>query len=58
MYNLEEEKLNDYPALMSQLVQRFFRDKDSATSPENDLEFLKQEIAEIKQALNDLLERR
>ncbi|XP_044267213.1 short transient receptor potential channel 4-like isoform X1 [Tribolium madens] len=53
----EEEKKNDYPALMSQLVQRYFRDKDSATSPENDLEFLKQEIAEIKQAVNDLLEK-
>ncbi|RZC42137.1 short transient receptor potential channel 4, partial [Asbolus verrucosus] len=53
----EEETYNDYPALMSQLAQRYFRDKDTSASSENDMEALKQELADIKQAVNDLLAR-
>jgi hypothetical protein len=43
---------------MSQLVQRYFRDKDSAASAESDIDGLKLEIADLRQAINDLLERR
>lgn len=53
----EESRKNDYPALLSQLVQRYFREKDSSSSAETDVEVLKQEIADLRQTVNDMVEK-
>ncbi|XP_030757122.1 short transient receptor potential channel 5-like isoform X2 [Sitophilus oryzae] len=45
----------EYPALMSLLVQRYFREKDEANQAASELDILKQEIHELKALLNDII---
>ncbi|KAF7285240.1 hypothetical protein GWI33_011561 [Rhynchophorus ferrugineus] len=45
----------EYPALMSLLVQRYFREKDEANQAASELDLLKQEIHELKALLNDII---
>lgn len=48
----DEQMTKDFPILMSQLVQRYFREKDAgADKPAVDLESIKQDLAEIKELL-------
>lgn len=52
----EDEQISkDFPVLMSQLVQRYFREKDSGNEGAIDLESIKQELVEIKEMLNEAL---
>ncbi|KAF5298327.1 hypothetical protein FQR65_LT01105 [Abscondita terminalis] len=44
----DESLCRDFPILMSQLIQRYFREKDS-TAEAADLENIKQELSEIRQ---------
>ncbi|KAF2897538.1 hypothetical protein ILUMI_08636 [Ignelater luminosus] len=53
---LDEQLAKDFPILMSQLVQRYFREKDASAESTVDLEVLKQDIAEIRQMLSDYIE--
>ena len=53
---VEERLTRDFPTLMSQLIQRYFREKEVTTdNAANELEELKQEIGEIKQLLKENL---
>ncbi|KAF5297803.1 hypothetical protein FQA39_LY11952 [Lamprigera yunnana] len=53
---MEESLSRDFPILMSQLIQRYFREKDS-TAETADMENIKQEVSEIRQLLIEYLER-
>ncbi|XP_065162715.1 short transient receptor potential channel 4-like [Atheta coriaria] len=49
---VDEHIAKDFPILMSQIVQRYFREKDaSADSAGDDLELLRNDIAELRQLL-------
>lgn len=50
----DEQVSKDFPVLMSQLIQRYFRDKDSKTEEGASLESIRQELAEIKELLKDI----
>lgn len=51
----DDQTTKDFPILMSQLVQRYFREKDSGVDTAAvDLESVKLELAEIKELLKDL----
>ncbi|KAK4880496.1 hypothetical protein RN001_008642 [Aquatica leii] len=52
----DEHLSRDFPILMSQLIQRYFREKDS-TAEVADLENIKQELTEIRQMLVEYFER-
>lgn len=41
---------------MSSLVQRYFREKDSASSAASELDILRQEIHELKALLKEIIE--
>lgn len=45
----------EYPALMSLLVQRYFREKDEANQAASELDLLRQEIHELKVLLNEII---
>ncbi|CAG9767715.1 unnamed protein product [Ceutorhynchus assimilis] len=45
----------EYPALMSSLVQRYFREKDEANQAASEMDLLRQEIHELKALLNDII---
>lgn len=45
----------EYPALMSLLVQRYFREKDEANQAASEMDLLRQEIHELKALLNDII---
>lgn len=50
----DEQLATDFPILMSQLVQRYFREKDARIEAGTDLEGLKQELDEIKDLIKAL----
>lgn len=53
---LDEHLTRDFPVLMTQLIQRYFREKDVTNeNAVNELETLKQDIGEIKQLLKESL---
>ncbi|CAG9858727.1 unnamed protein product [Phyllotreta striolata] len=56
--SIERSKLSyfEYPALMTSLVQRYFREKDNAVSGPTDADLLKQEIHELKNLLAQIIE--
>ncbi|XP_066148800.1 short transient receptor potential channel 5-like [Euwallacea fornicatus] len=45
----------EYPALVSLLVQRYFREKDEAHQAATEIDLLRQEIHELKVLLNDII---
>ncbi|XP_072398576.1 short transient receptor potential channel 5-like [Diabrotica undecimpunctata] len=51
-------RVNDieYPALMTLLVQRYFREKDMASAAASDFDLLRQEIHELKNLLAQIVE--
>ncbi|XP_045470630.1 short transient receptor potential channel 4-like isoform X1 [Harmonia axyridis] len=51
----EDQRASDYNALISQLVQRYFREKDTVTTT-SEIEELRQEINELKLACKDLID--
>nr|CAI5835910.1 unnamed protein product [Callosobruchus analis] len=53
-----DSKIDDleYPALMTHLVQRYFREKDSAVASASEMDILRQEIHELKVLLHNLIE--
>lgn len=54
--NPEDEQISkDFPVLMSQLIQRYFREKDSNEEKQANLESIRDELAEIKEMLKDVL---
>ncbi|XP_017774988.1 PREDICTED: short transient receptor potential channel 4-like [Nicrophorus vespilloides] len=56
---LDEHIARDFPILMSQLVQRYFREKDSNVDTSgDDIDILKNELAELKQYIKEALEGR
>lgn len=46
--------LKEYPVLMSQLVQRYFRDKEDMNYKTEEFNSIKQELLEIKELLKML----
>ncbi|XP_057670817.1 short transient receptor potential channel 5-like [Diorhabda carinulata] len=52
------KKMNDveYAALMTLLVQRYFREKDMAEAASSDFDLLRQEIHELKNLLSQIVE--
>ncbi|CAH1986553.1 unnamed protein product [Acanthoscelides obtectus] len=46
----------EYPALMTHLVQRYFREKDSAVATASEMDIFRQEIHELKVLLNNIIE--
>ncbi|KAB0797819.1 hypothetical protein PPYR_08812 [Photinus pyralis] len=55
---LDDQSTRGFPLLMTQLVQRYFRQKDETADNSNvDLESIKQEISEIRQMLTDYFDR-
>ncbi|KAK9729940.1 Ankyrin repeats (3 copies) [Popillia japonica] len=53
---VDEHITRDFPILMTQLIQRYFREKDVANeNAVSDLEAVKQDIGEIKQLLRESL---
>ncbi|KAJ8913569.1 hypothetical protein NQ315_017120 [Exocentrus adspersus] len=46
----------EYPALMTLLVQRYFREKDTAVAAASEMDILRQEIHELKVLLNNIIE--
>ncbi|XP_050302475.1 short transient receptor potential channel 5-like [Anthonomus grandis grandis] len=52
---VKSEPAIEYPALMSLLVQRYFREKDEANQAASELDVLRQEIHELKALLNDII---
>lgn len=54
----KDKKVNDmeYPALMTLLVQRYFREKDTVVAAASEIDILRQEIHELKVLLNSIIE--
>lgn len=50
----DEQVSKDFPVLMSQLVQRYFREKDSGEGSA-DMDAIKQDLSEIKELLKEAL---
>lgn len=46
----------EYPALMTLLVQRYFREKDTVVAAASEMDMLRQEIHELKVLLNNIIE--
>lgn len=54
---LDDQLARDFPILMSQLIQRYFREKDSNVDTAiNDIDSLKQEINELKKMVTEYFE--
>ncbi|KAG5870797.1 hypothetical protein JTB14_025712 [Gonioctena quinquepunctata] len=55
---IPDKKMNEleYPALMTLLVQRYFREKDTAIAAASDMDILRQEIHELKVLLGNIIE--
>lgn len=51
-YAEDENLKKNFPIVMAQLIQRYFREKDSNTNTENDLDLIKQEICDLKELIN------
>lgn len=51
----KQENMIEYPALMSLLVQRYFREKDEMNQAASEMDLLRQEIHELKVLLNDII---
>lgn len=51
----EDQKISDYNALVSQLVQRYFREKDVVTTT-SEIDELRTEINELKLTVRDLID--
>ncbi|XP_018319395.1 short transient receptor potential channel 5-like [Agrilus planipennis] len=48
-YGMDQKVIEEFPVLMSQLVQRYFREKSSGTeTAETDLELIRKELLDIK----------
>lgn len=56
--SIDNNKMNEieYPALMTSLVQRYFREKDNAAQGASDIDLLKQDIHELKNLLAQIVE--
>lgn len=52
-YEVDRNLQENYPIVMAQLIQRYFREKDSNVNTENDIEIIKQELGELKQLINE-----
>ncbi|KAJ8940174.1 hypothetical protein NQ318_019383 [Aromia moschata] len=55
---MSDKKMNEleYPALMTLLVQRYFREKDTVVAAASEMDILRQEIHELKVLLNNIIE--
>ncbi|KAJ8973595.1 hypothetical protein NQ317_010032 [Molorchus minor] len=56
--NNADKKISEleYPALMTLLVQRYFREKDTAVAAASEMDLLRQELHELKVLLNNIIE--
>lgn len=56
--NAADKKMSEleYPALMTMLVQRYFREKDTAVAAASEMDILRQEIHELKVLLSNIIE--
>lgn len=56
--NAPDNKMSEleYPALMTMLVQRYFREKDTVVAAASEMDILRQEIHELKVLLNNIIE--
>ncbi|XP_023310335.1 short transient receptor potential channel 4-like [Anoplophora glabripennis] len=56
--NAPDKKMSEleYPALMTMLVQRYFREKDTVVAAASEMDILRQEIHELKVLLSNIIE--
>lgn len=55
--DVDLQVVKDFPVLMSQLAQRYFRDKESSAQQSGEIEAIRQEVNELKTMIRDMTKR-